>query len=67
MFVIRHYVDLVIPHYMSGGNPPNNLTRVFKSFGGFYVPSSLLRAILLNTSTYLLFVYSLILCLMSYV
>jgi hypothetical protein len=39
MFIIRHYVYLAILHYMSGGNPPNILTHVCKSFDGFYVQS----------------------------
>jgi len=30
MFIIRHYVYLVILHYMSGGNPPNILTQEFR-------------------------------------
>jgi hypothetical protein len=48
---------MAIPHYMSGGNPPNILTHVYKSFGGFMgqsVTSHLTEYIYL----YLLYVYS---------
>ncbi len=56
VFVIRHYICLLIPHYMSKRNLPNILTHVYESFGGFIVPSDWMHL----PTCYTVYVYSLV-------